>query len=1065
MNSSQHSNFLLPFFETVQQPQPSEKIKTTLDLIDFNAANNAGHLFCLQLENPSICPALGKPIAVTFEIFRNMILRCQSWILGNISEAQMPTLTEGEVVKGRAIALLMESDIGLITYLFAVMGLGIPVVLISARLSPTALYSLLAETQSCAIITSPVLESVVLEALAIYTSESTPPTLYSRVSYLKFMKGSNTTEGQPRVAWQNHYTNDLDRNVLILHSSGTTGMPKAVPQSHRYLLSYAPYSSFEFDSRWSAQDEQKAIAFSTLPLYHCYGLLGPMISLSTGKPFAIPPANRIPCATSTLECVDAVNARTLLIVPSILQAIMDLPNGKGLEALRKLDCVITGGGPLSKGTGDELVKERVKLMSGYGSTELGSLGVLRPSLDRDWDFFRLRQDRMCSVEEVHNSNMEDERHYRLRVRPPGWTEDFDSSDIFVTSNERPGRDFRLTHRIDDIIVLATGEKVQPSILETLLSQHADVQAALACGSGRVYLGVLVEPKQSIKQEDYITLRQRIWPVVVEAGRQMDAYARIWSDTVLIILQPYQSFPRSAKGSILRQASYEKFRNEIDRAYKPIEDLMPSVDAPAPDNLESILLRYVQDHIWAPHAKLPSITDDLFKLGMDSQQATQLHHFVVLQSQNSPELRANDVNIPNDLVYLQSSISKIAAYLRSPRYKASRSKISYEDLMNKYVIASWPMKVNSNAGATVLLTGGSGALGCHLLAQLAAHSGVDRIICLNRRHRSLEPHTRQFMCNDTKGAPIHFSVIDKIDILCSDTTRKDLGLSNAIYGRLASSVTHILHSAFQIDLLRGEDHFSSQYTTMANLLYLATQCMSTPKFMFVSSIAAVEQYQSPILTTGPVLVPEQLFGSDWKLPSLGYGTAKLVCEKMLEQATNSHGINGIIVRCGQISGSKTNGFWNEKEFVPIMLNLSRRMGALPSLEGIISWLPLEDAATVLSEVLVASPPSSEETRMTVYHVQNFNYQAWSDIMQLFSIVLQLPTISHRTWLEGIRKLKRDEQNAMVMLLNEKYLHICNGLLGLSTRLARKVSNTLRRAEPVKADVVKGYAWQHLRTVRP
>jgi len=53
-----------------------------------------------------------------------------------------------------------------------------------------------------------------------------------------------------------------DRNVLILHSSGTTGLPKPIYLAHRYLLGYAACHRFAEDEVVNSPN------VSTLPLYH-----------------------------------------------------------------------------------------------------------------------------------------------------------------------------------------------------------------------------------------------------------------------------------------------------------------------------------------------------------------------------------------------------------------------------------------------------------------------------------------------------------------------------------------------------------------------------------------------------------------------------------------------------------------------------------------------------------------------------------------------------------------------------------------------------------------------------
>lgn len=52
------------------------------------------------------------------------------------------------------------------------------------------------------------------------------------------------------------------RDALILHSSGTTGLPKAIFQSHKYLLGYA-HSHIRTD-----EEDVGTLNMSTLPLYH-----------------------------------------------------------------------------------------------------------------------------------------------------------------------------------------------------------------------------------------------------------------------------------------------------------------------------------------------------------------------------------------------------------------------------------------------------------------------------------------------------------------------------------------------------------------------------------------------------------------------------------------------------------------------------------------------------------------------------------------------------------------------------------------------------------------------------
>jgi len=133
--------------------------------------------------------------------------------------------------------------------------------LLSARLSPVAIHHLLVQTSAIAIIASPRLQRTAKEALSVFTPAEASPVLYSQLAYTSFLEPTHTFP-EDTICGQDHYIGEADRNVLILHSSGTTGLPKAIYNSHRYLLAYTACHEFSND------DEALGLNVSTLPLYH-----------------------------------------------------------------------------------------------------------------------------------------------------------------------------------------------------------------------------------------------------------------------------------------------------------------------------------------------------------------------------------------------------------------------------------------------------------------------------------------------------------------------------------------------------------------------------------------------------------------------------------------------------------------------------------------------------------------------------------------------------------------------------------------------------------------------------
>lgn len=76
----------------------------------------------------------------------------------------------------------------------------------------------------------------------------------------------------------------------------------------------------------------------------------------------MPPASIIPTGKTTLQAIEASRARYLFTVPSILEEMIGLSGGIGLEALKGLEIVATGGAPMKESFGAEISAAGVKLL-------------------------------------------------------------------------------------------------------------------------------------------------------------------------------------------------------------------------------------------------------------------------------------------------------------------------------------------------------------------------------------------------------------------------------------------------------------------------------------------------------------------------------------------------------------------------------------------------------------------------------------------------------------------------------------------------------------------------------
>jgi hypothetical protein len=94
---------------------------------------------------------------------------------------------------------------------------------------------------------------------------------------------------------------------------------------------------------------------------------------------------------------------------------------------------------------------------------------------------------------------------------------------------------------------------------------------------------------------------------------------------------------------------------------------------------------------------------------------------------------------------------------------------------------------------ILVTGGSGSLGGHLVYHLVQLDDVKTVVCLTRKHRE-DAVTRQIKAMRDKGIRFPDVLKSKLVVLQTDSSEPHLGLEQKQYNSLAASVTHVFHQA-------------------------------------------------------------------------------------------------------------------------------------------------------------------------------------------------------------------------------------------------------------------------------
>lgn len=365
---------------------------------------------------------------------------------------------------------------------------------------------------------------------------------------------------------------------------------------------------------------------------------------------------------------------------------------------------------------------------------------------------------------------------------------------------------------------------------------------------------------------------------------------------------------------------------------------------------------------------------------------------------------------------------------------------------------------SDSEKVVLVTGASGSLGGHLVYHLAQLPDVKSIVCLNRENK-VEPYVRQQKAMREKGIRFPEALKPKLLVLQTDSSRPMFGLSSGEYESLVNSVTHLIHNAWPMSAKRPLAGFESQFQVMRNLIDFGCDVASRRphgfqfSFEMVSSIGVVGHYG---LGNGEekTMVPEEGADIDSVLPN-GYGEAKWGCERMLDETLRKHPdqFRTMVVRLGQIAGSKTSGYWNPMEHFGFLIKSSQTLNALPDVDGTVYWTPVNDIAGALSDLVL-----SDRTPYPIYHIENPVGQPWRKTNAILADALKIPNlIPFEEWVERVRSAPQRNNPASTLLdfLDSNYLRMSCGGLVLDTKKTLEHSKTLAAVGPVSEEVVRKY----------
>ena len=639
---------------------------------------------------------------------------------------------------------------------------------------------------------------------------------------------------------------------------------------------------------------------------------------------------------------------SLMTVPSILEDVTLMPDFDTDAAieLAKLSFVACGGGGIKISVGSKLHAKGVTLLNHFGATELGALApILHPNPDYDWNYLRLRTDLGLHLETVEQDG--NQRICKLVGYPFAWKSRFELQDKLQANPLKPDSEVKILGRTDDLIVLATGEKVWPYPMESALEMHPQVRRAVVFGNGQFEIGVLLEPISDGDRESPDQFIDNIWPKILEGNELMDSHARISSKAAILLKPAGTEISLTDKGSVRRKEVDVVFKSQIESVYQNLaqDEATKSAISFSLEHPEESLREIAQTCL-PTYNKPGSWSDesDFVALGMDSLRATRFRRILSASLRRSGHPAFTKHELPVDIIYSHPSVLSLAEalnHLQNGSNLESSSAEKMQDLLDKYAFRP-KVAALQTFGSFIVITGSTGNLGANILHTTSANPYVQGIVCLIRPasdRAASSPEdlaARQRKALKDRGIYLSKGAWSKINFLPWMPGTENLGMTEDQFYEIATQLTHIFHGAWPMDFKVKVQSLEPQIKAVGELLRLARLAHSIrpnvrPRVILASSIAVVGQYAKK---TRFSVVPETAMDDPETPLPIGYAEAKWVCEKLMQNAfEHLNELEPTVIRIGQVSGSQSTGFWSSKEHFPALIKASQVIGAMPDLQGV------------------------------------------------------------------------------------------------------------------------------------
>lgn len=688
-----------------------------------------------------------------------------------------------------------------------------------------------------------------------------------------------------------HTSSDL---IYVIHTSGTTGVPKGVLIEHRAISNFIT----QYNKLLEIGEEDHTLQFS--PYNFDGSVIDIWLPLVEGATIHLYPNNKL--LGDYLSDFLLLNKVTIVpfVSPSVLSTIpvsASLPNLKAIG---------TGGEACPSAVSRHWIKQ-VKLVNVYGPTET-TVAVNRYVFDdrhpantigKPIDNMRfyvldryLREVPVGVPGELHISGIQLSRGY---LNQPELTSEKFIDNPLLKHQEVSKSIFNKLYKTGDLVrilpdsniefagrkdqqVKVRGYRIEITEIETVLQRIPEIKSAV--------VQVIKSGENIVSLRAYIVGCAQISEIKDILGKQLPSYM-IPNEFI-----PVDSIPVTSNGKVDSAAlalQAEEYLNSIT----PEEEDIP-------------LSQYEQviRDIWSQvlQCRIPSLDRDFFQMGGHSLLLTKLYNRLCEHFPNKFSLSE---------LYINNTVRKLAHLLeyrdQNPtqtieHYGLGSDPLSFEIKKDACAdAAEFKFELKDKGNFTnpevILLTGVTGFVGINLLVEFLQSTSA--VIYLLIRAKDEEQAERRLM-DTLDNQLIDSALYDKkrVRLLAGDLSKPLLGLSPDLYAQLSQSVDVIYHAGSSVNFIQPYSYMkAANVDALRVLIKLAT----TSRLKQICLLSTIGVFSWEHYFTKPAMIMEaDSIQPAFKYLSrdMGYIQSKWVMEQVAQQAIEQ-GVPIVIFRLGYV----------------------------------------------------------------------------------------------------------------------------------------------------------------------